>query len=165
MYIIAGVSGSGLTGLKTQLSTKKKCVDSIYFCDASYKKPKKPVANDIVDLSAGSLSLVDISGVNSKPVVFWGSKVGSIESSINSFFDLKNIKNMVAEKTSYTDLDDFVNNENMIANFSSSSSKILTIKMDELESKMVALEVLVELVLERLDCLCSDLGSSAPLIS
>ncbi|KAG9300362.1 hypothetical protein G9A89_009986 [Geosiphon pyriformis] len=47
-----------------------------------------------------------------------------------------------------------------VADFSLSSSKILTIKMGRLESKIVALEVLVESVLERLDHLCSGLGSS-----
>ncbi|KAG9301002.1 hypothetical protein G9A89_018954 [Geosiphon pyriformis] len=39
----------------------------------------------------------------------------------------------------------------LIDNLSSSSSKVLTTKVDGLESKMVALEVLVEFVLERLD--------------
>ncbi|KAG9295570.1 hypothetical protein G9A89_003873 [Geosiphon pyriformis] len=42
-----------------------------------------------------------------------------------------------------------------------SSSKVLTTKISGLESKMVALKVLVESVLEKLDCLCSDLGLSA----
>ncbi|KAG9285089.1 hypothetical protein G9A89_009900 [Geosiphon pyriformis] len=48
---------------------------------------------------------------------------------------------------------------------SPSSSKVLTTKIGDLESKMVALEVLVESVLEKLDCLCSDLGSLAASIS
>ncbi|KAG9296266.1 hypothetical protein G9A89_014858 [Geosiphon pyriformis] len=50
-----------------------------------------------------------------------------------------------------------------VANLSSSSSKVLTTKMGKLESKMVALEVSVEFVLERLDYLCSVLGLSTSL--
>ncbi|KAG9285143.1 hypothetical protein G9A89_000644 [Geosiphon pyriformis] len=48
---------------------------------------------------------------------------------------------------------------------SSSNSKVLTTKVSSLESKMVALEISVEFVLEKLDCLCSDLGLSAASIS
>ncbi|KAG9285844.1 hypothetical protein G9A89_013269 [Geosiphon pyriformis] len=50
-----------------------------------------------------------------------------------------------------------------VAGLSSSSSKVLTTKMGGLESKMVALKVLVESVLERLDCLCSELDLSTSL--
>ncbi|KAG9286867.1 hypothetical protein G9A89_012417 [Geosiphon pyriformis] len=46
---------------------------------------------------------------------------------------------------------------NIVANISLSNSKILTTKVEGLESKMVALEVSVESILERLDCLCSGL--------
>ncbi|KAG9296656.1 hypothetical protein G9A89_009915 [Geosiphon pyriformis] len=49
---------------------------------------------------------------------------------------------------------------NTAIDLSSSSSKILTTKVGGLESKMVALEVSVEFVLEKLDCLCSGLGLS-----
>ncbi|KAG9292225.1 hypothetical protein G9A89_023945 [Geosiphon pyriformis] len=48
---------------------------------------------------------------------------------------------------------------------SSSSSKVLTTKVGGLESKIVALEVLIESVLEKLDCLCSGLDLSAAFIS
>ncbi|KAG9284285.1 hypothetical protein G9A89_002095 [Geosiphon pyriformis] len=41
---------------------------------------------------------------------------------------------------------------------SPSSFKVLTTKVGGLESKIVALEVLVESVLEKLDCLCSDIS-------
>ncbi|KAG9291741.1 hypothetical protein G9A89_012026 [Geosiphon pyriformis] len=44
------------------------------------------------------------------------------------------------------------------ATISLSSSKVLTTKVSGLESKIVALEVLVESVLEKLNCLCSGLG-------
>ncbi|KAG9285722.1 hypothetical protein G9A89_002289 [Geosiphon pyriformis] len=44
------------------------------------------------------------------------------------------------------------------ANLGLSSSKVLTFKMGGLEFKIVALEVSVVFVLEKLDCLCSDLG-------
>ncbi|KAG9293044.1 hypothetical protein G9A89_016406 [Geosiphon pyriformis] len=45
-----------------------------------------------------------------------------------------------------------------VSGFSSSSSKVLTTKVGSLESKMVVLDVLVNLVLERLDYLCSGLN-------
>ncbi|KAG9307657.1 hypothetical protein G9A89_023222 [Geosiphon pyriformis] len=50
---------------------------------------------------------------------------------------------------------------NAAADLSLSSFKILTTKVSGLESKMVALEVLVESVLEKLDYLCLSLGLSA----
>ncbi|KAG9291576.1 hypothetical protein G9A89_021995 [Geosiphon pyriformis] len=52
-----------------------------------------------------------------------------------------------------------------VANLSSSSSKVLTSKMGGLKSKLVALEVLVELVLEKLDHLCSSLDLPAFIVS
>ncbi|KAG9294262.1 hypothetical protein G9A89_021621 [Geosiphon pyriformis] len=57
----AGGFGVGLTGLGTRPNTKKKCVDIIYFCDASYKKPKVPVTGGVMNFSVSSLSLEDIS--------------------------------------------------------------------------------------------------------
>ncbi|KAG9307608.1 hypothetical protein G9A89_023173 [Geosiphon pyriformis] len=50
---------------------------------------------------------------------------------------------------------------NVVADFSSSSSKIVTTKMGGLKSKIVALETLVSLVLKRLNHLCSGLGLSS----
>ncbi|KAG9296409.1 hypothetical protein G9A89_015001 [Geosiphon pyriformis] len=47
---------------------------------------------------------------------------------------------------------------NLMANFSSSSSKVLTTKVGKLESKMVALVAFINLVLGRLDHLYSGLG-------
>ncbi|KAG9300322.1 hypothetical protein G9A89_011395 [Geosiphon pyriformis] len=47
---------------------------------------------------------------------------------------------------------------NLVVDLSSSSSKVLTTKVGGLESKIVALEVLVGSVLKRLDCLCSGLN-------
>ncbi|KAG9293915.1 hypothetical protein G9A89_019253 [Geosiphon pyriformis] len=49
-----------------------------------------------------------------------------------------------------------------VANFTLSSSKVLTIKVGRLESKMMALEVSVGSVLKRLDCLCFGLGINVP---
>ncbi|KAG9292713.1 hypothetical protein G9A89_008301 [Geosiphon pyriformis] len=51
------------------------------------------------------------------------------------------------------------------ANFSSSSFKVLTPKMDGLKSKLVVLEMSVESVLEKLDQLCSSLGVPTSIIS
>ncbi|KAG9296269.1 hypothetical protein G9A89_014861 [Geosiphon pyriformis] len=55
--------------------------------------------------------------------------------------------------------------EDNISGFSSNSSKILTTKMGGLELKMVSLEALINLVLVKLDCLCSDLGALLLLLS
>ncbi|KAG9289718.1 hypothetical protein G9A89_014453 [Geosiphon pyriformis] len=48
-----------------------------------------PVISDVVDSSAGPLSLVDIGGASVKPVVSWKSKVGSISSSRNTLDNCK----------------------------------------------------------------------------
>ncbi|KAG9288273.1 hypothetical protein G9A89_021304 [Geosiphon pyriformis] len=111
--VVIGVSGSNLTGLRTCLSAKKKCVDNVYSYGASYKKPKKPVTSSIIDMSVGLLNLANISGNNGKSVVSWKSKVGSIEGSISDLSDLKNMKNMVAKETSYTNSDNSIGNKNM----------------------------------------------------
>ncbi|KAG9304741.1 hypothetical protein G9A89_003915 [Geosiphon pyriformis] len=70
--------GAGLTGLGTCPNRKKKHVDTVYSHSAFYKKPKVPVTGGIVDSSAGPLSLEDIGVVGVKPVVSWGSDVGSV---------------------------------------------------------------------------------------
>ncbi|KAG9292607.1 hypothetical protein G9A89_006979 [Geosiphon pyriformis] len=75
---------------------------------------------------------------------------------------------LVADMNSDMTLDDalidpipfFVVVTDVVANISLSSSKVLTTKMGGLKSKMVALEVSVESVLEKLDQLCSGLGLS-----
>ncbi|KAG9301990.1 hypothetical protein G9A89_021034 [Geosiphon pyriformis] len=102
----AGSSGSVSAGLGTHQSAKKKCVDTVYFQSASYKKPKKSVAGNLVNLSAGSLSLEDIGGVGAKSVESWSSEVGSVASSVSGLLDVKNMANTVAEKTSYAESDE-----------------------------------------------------------
>ncbi|KAG9284411.1 hypothetical protein G9A89_023668 [Geosiphon pyriformis] len=73
---------------------KTKQLVSTHLCSASYKKPKKPtIMNNMVKILAGSLFLVNI--------VINGSKVNSETSSISSILNLENIKNTVAEETSY----------------------------------------------------------------
>ncbi|KAG9284841.1 hypothetical protein G9A89_003764 [Geosiphon pyriformis] len=51
----------------------------------------------------------------------------------------------------------FLAASNIISDFSSSSSQVLMSKIDSLESKIIALEVSIGLVLEKLDHLCSGL--------
>ncbi|KAG9299008.1 hypothetical protein G9A89_020321 [Geosiphon pyriformis] len=99
----AGGSGSVSAGLRTHQSAKKKHVDTVYSQSASYKKPKKPAAGSVINSSAGSLSLEDISGAGAKPVVFWDSEIGSVASSVSGFSDVENMANTVAEKTSYAE--------------------------------------------------------------
>ncbi|KAG9286055.1 hypothetical protein G9A89_022732 [Geosiphon pyriformis] len=61
------------------------------------------VASDVIDLSAGFLSLVDIDNTSIKPVVSWESKVGSVSSSVSNLSNVKNMENMVIKETSYTE--------------------------------------------------------------
>ncbi|KAG9303012.1 hypothetical protein G9A89_006229 [Geosiphon pyriformis] len=66
--------------LETCLSAKKNHVNTIYFCNVSYKKLKKTLFGNVVDLSAGPLSLKDIGDA-----------------------DVKNMANIVAKETSYAE--------------------------------------------------------------
>ncbi|KAG9285700.1 hypothetical protein G9A89_002267 [Geosiphon pyriformis] len=98
----AGDSGTGLAELGTQSSNKKKaCVDSVYSCGLSFKKLKKPAAGNVIDLFAGSLSLENVEGTDAKPVVSWGSEIGSVFSSMSNLLDAKNVETMVAEEVCY----------------------------------------------------------------
>ncbi|KAG9297100.1 hypothetical protein G9A89_019381 [Geosiphon pyriformis] len=108
-----GSFGAGLTGLKTCLNTKKKHVDTVYSCGAFYKKPKVPVTGGVVDSSAGLLSLEDIGVVSVKSVISWESNIGSIASSVSGLSDVENMKNTVAEETSYTESDNSANDKNI----------------------------------------------------
>ncbi|KAG9300291.1 hypothetical protein G9A89_011364 [Geosiphon pyriformis] len=102
----AGGSGLVSAGLETCQSVKKKCVDTVYSQSASYKKPKKPAAGNVVNSSAESLSLEDIGGAGAKPVESWGSEIGSVASSVSGLSDVKNMANMVAKETSYVESDE-----------------------------------------------------------
>ncbi|KAG9304607.1 hypothetical protein G9A89_020171 [Geosiphon pyriformis] len=89
----AGSFGTGLAGLKTQSSGKKKAyVNSMYFCSLLFKKLKMSVVSDMIDLFINSLNLKDIGGA-----------VGSVSSSVSSFLDVENMENIIAEETSYTE--------------------------------------------------------------
>ncbi|KAG9291921.1 hypothetical protein G9A89_004859 [Geosiphon pyriformis] len=72
----------------------------VYSRDASYKKPKKPVAGVVVDSSAGPLGLENLGGAGVKSGISWGSKVGSVTSSVSDLSDIENMMNTIAEKTS-----------------------------------------------------------------
>ncbi|KAG9299974.1 hypothetical protein G9A89_009702 [Geosiphon pyriformis] len=81
-------------------------INSVYSCSVSYKKPKNPKVDvRVVDLSAGLLDLTDIDNANGKFSKSWGSEMENKTNSVDSLLDLKNIKNIVIEKTSYADLD------------------------------------------------------------
>ncbi|KAG9302679.1 hypothetical protein G9A89_000634, partial [Geosiphon pyriformis] len=110
---VSGLSSSSVS-LGTCLSAKKKQVDSVYSCSVFHKKPKKlNTSIDIVNSSAGLLSLKIIDMLGTNLVVSWGSKVGSKASSVSGLSDVKNIKNIVAEKTSYADSNVLIGNKNM----------------------------------------------------
>ncbi|KAG9292837.1 hypothetical protein G9A89_016199 [Geosiphon pyriformis] len=61
------------------------------------------IASEMVDSSAGLLSLEDISGADVKPMVFWGSEVGSVSSSVSSLSNVENMENMIAKEISYAE--------------------------------------------------------------
>ncbi|KAG9292912.1 hypothetical protein G9A89_016274 [Geosiphon pyriformis] len=99
----AGGFGSVSAGLGTCQSAKKKHVDMVYSWSASYKKPKKPAAGNVVNSSTRLLSLEDIGGAGAKPVVSWGSEVGSVTSSVSGLSDVENMVTTMAEETSYAE--------------------------------------------------------------
>ncbi|KAG9291834.1 hypothetical protein G9A89_012119 [Geosiphon pyriformis] len=108
---VAGGFRSTFAGLRNQLDTKKKRMNSVYSYSAFYKKPRNPkVSISVVDLSAGLLGLANIGNIDSKFSKSWGSKMESKVSSIGGLSDLENMKNTVTEKTSYADSDNFVIN-------------------------------------------------------
>ncbi|KAG9284359.1 hypothetical protein G9A89_023616 [Geosiphon pyriformis] len=60
-----------LAGLEIHLSAKKHCVESIYSCNVSYKKPKKLVVTGcIVNSLTGPLSLEDLGVIKENSVMF-----------------------------------------------------------------------------------------------
>ncbi|KAG9297802.1 hypothetical protein G9A89_000107 [Geosiphon pyriformis] len=110
----AGGSGLVSAGLETRLNAKKNRLDSVYFCNASHKKPKKPVVdNGLIDSSIGLLSLVSVVGAGEKSVISWSSDISSEVSSVSKLSDVKNMKNIVIEETSYVDSDNLVLNNVM----------------------------------------------------
>ncbi|KAG9307686.1 hypothetical protein G9A89_023251 [Geosiphon pyriformis] len=113
----AGGSGFSLTGLEIQSGVKsKKCVESAHSCGASYKKPRKPeAAGRMMDSSAGPffIGILGADGVECKKS--WSSDIESDSNSVSKISDMENLKNTVAEETSYmdsnaSDTDDMANN-------------------------------------------------------
>ncbi|KAG9302790.1 hypothetical protein G9A89_009567 [Geosiphon pyriformis] len=65
--------------------------DSVYSHDASYKKLKRPVVSNTIDLSAGPLSMGDLVGASIKPVVMNKTKKLAIHEKIVVNNDLRKI--------------------------------------------------------------------------
>ncbi|KAG9301790.1 hypothetical protein G9A89_003337 [Geosiphon pyriformis] len=65
----------------------------------------------MVDSSTGLLGMANIGNISSKFLRSWGSKIESKTSSVNGLSDLENIKNTVAKKTNYANLDVSVDND------------------------------------------------------
>ncbi|KAG9294182.1 hypothetical protein G9A89_021541 [Geosiphon pyriformis] len=102
----AGGSESVSAGLGTRSGVKNKYSVGPQFRGASYKKPKKPVAVDgLVESSAGVLNVIDESGDGSNIGQSWASEVNSEVNSVSGISDLNNLENVVAEETSYAELD------------------------------------------------------------
>ncbi|KAG9300359.1 hypothetical protein G9A89_009983 [Geosiphon pyriformis] len=69
----------------------------------SYKKPKKIVASNVIDLSAGLLSIENIRSIDIKSGVFWRSKIGSVAGSISNLSDVETMANTVTKETNYVE--------------------------------------------------------------
>ncbi|KAG9302025.1 hypothetical protein G9A89_021069 [Geosiphon pyriformis] len=103
-----------------------------------------------------SVLLKKLSFVELVPLTTFFSVLSSVAlASLASVLDL----NMILDNVLVSFISSFFAGFDILANFSSSSFKILTTKVGGLESKMVALEISINSVLERLDHLCSGLGS------
>ncbi|KAG9296508.1 hypothetical protein G9A89_015100 [Geosiphon pyriformis] len=136
-------------GLRTCLTTKNKCVNTVYSYGAFYKKPKKPAASVVLNLSASSLGLEDIGGTSVKPVMPWGSEVSSVSDSVGNLSDVKNMANIVAKETSFVESDweiiikeipvDFL--KSAIETVFSKFGKIISIRIQLIDSVDVALAV------------------------
>ncbi|KAG9298537.1 hypothetical protein G9A89_018896 [Geosiphon pyriformis] len=122
----AGDSGSVSTGLGTRSGVRsKKHVEGVYSRSALYKKPRKPkAAGRMVDLSASSLS-IGILGADGS------SEVESDGNSVSEISDMENLKNTVAEETSYVDLN-ASNTDNMANNATPRMTKTVTYVLGQL---------------------------------
>ncbi|KAG9284572.1 hypothetical protein G9A89_000655 [Geosiphon pyriformis] len=100
----AGGSGFVSVGLETHSDVKSKHLVSAYLHDTSYKKLKKPAAiGDVINTSASPLSLENLGEAGVKPVVSWGSNVGSVTNSVSGLSDAENMTNLVTKETSYAE--------------------------------------------------------------
>ncbi|KAG9300324.1 hypothetical protein G9A89_011397 [Geosiphon pyriformis] len=108
-------SVTGLAGLGTQTSTKKKvCVENIYFCEPLYKKLKNlGVTDGMINLLTGPISVNSLHTDNEEHKVSWSSKVERENTSVSEVFDIENMKNTIAEKVSYMNFNTFETNDIM----------------------------------------------------
>ncbi|KAG9295870.1 hypothetical protein G9A89_006609 [Geosiphon pyriformis] len=119
---------------------------------ASLEHSLELLADQVSDILK-KLSFVDLAPLMSSPYVSPPVVVASITANMDS--------NMALDVETVFFLPPLSAAADSVVDLSSSSFRVLTTKVGRLEFKMVALEVLVESVLERLNCLCSDLGSLA----
>ncbi|KAG9303892.1 hypothetical protein G9A89_005802 [Geosiphon pyriformis] len=119
-------------------------------CLASLKCSLKLVVDQVSDIlkKLGFVNLVLLPSV---------SHVSSLVVSDSSALDL--VLDMILDKVLALPVSSLPEVDIVFSDFSSSSSKILTTKVCGLESKIVALEVSIHLVLAKLDSLDSGLGS------
>ncbi|KAG9298207.1 hypothetical protein G9A89_002695 [Geosiphon pyriformis] len=117
-------------------------------CLASLKCSLKLLVDQILDILK-KLSFVELVPQMSSPHVSLLVVIASVAANVNLDMILDDA--IVSPPLSFSVVVDSV------ADLSLSSSKVLTTKVDGLESKMVALEMSVLSVLDRLDCLCSGL--------
>ncbi|KAG9291928.1 hypothetical protein G9A89_004866 [Geosiphon pyriformis] len=143
VLLASGLSHSsyGISGLGNALLFISTNFSGLSNCLAVLKR--------FLELLTDQLSFVELVPLASKLSVL--SLVISVP--LNSVLD----SNMALNNTLAFSVFSFLVVVDTVADFSSSSFKVLTTKVGGLESKLVALEVSVESVLEKLDCLCSGL--------
>ncbi|KAG9290028.1 hypothetical protein G9A89_010334 [Geosiphon pyriformis] len=133
----ASGSGSGSIGLGTQFGIRsKKHVEGIHSRGVLYKKPRKPeAAGRIVNSSAGPLSIgiLGADGVEHKKS--WGSNVESDGNSVNEISDMENLKNTVAEETSYVN-SNVLNTDNIANNATPKITRTVTYILGQLPKSL-----------------------------
>ncbi|KAG9295145.1 hypothetical protein G9A89_006126 [Geosiphon pyriformis] len=98
----------------------------MYFYSPLFKKPKKPEASGaIVDLSAGLLSAEMLRATDIGHDRSWGSEIESKKSSMNRLSDVENLRNTIAEETSYIDSNAF-EMDNIIDNATPKKTRMRT---------------------------------------
>ncbi|KAG9303324.1 hypothetical protein G9A89_013650 [Geosiphon pyriformis] len=153
-------SGANSTLSKTLLVVASNFFDNsgLIDCMASLECSMELLLDQVSEILR-KLSFVELVPISSSSCIFFSVVASSIDLALNS--DMA-VDSVIMPSSSFSPS---LLIGNVISDLSLSSSKVITTKVDGLESKMMALEVSVSSVLTRLDSLCSGLGLSAPFLS
>ncbi|KAG9305455.1 hypothetical protein G9A89_021173 [Geosiphon pyriformis] len=154
--VLSGFFGAGLSSGAKPVLLVSNSLDNSCLIDhlASLKCFLELLVDQVSDILK-KLSFVELVPLMSSPHVSPLVIIASVAANVNS--------DMVLDITLESPPPPFLVVVDSVANLSSSNSRVLTTKMGGLESKMMALEVSVKSVLDRLDHLCSGLELSTPL--